>query len=76
MNNRLKTGLGLVIFIAPIMFIGGVFFALISTKSISAVFFTEDYLFYEILLVLIGLFCLGFAFGKGNKNQTNGETDG
>jgi len=34
-------------------------------------YFTEDYLFYEIMLVLLGLFVIGFLVGGKEDNKGN-----
>ena len=59
-GKRSKRGFALSIWIGLIMFAGSLVFAVLLGKDLKRLYFTESYLFYEIMIVMVVVFFAGF----------------
>lgn len=72
MKNRIRVAAALSIWCTIVIFPASLLFLFITEKKPVELYFTEDYLFYEMLICIAALFLIGLAIG-GTK-RINSET--
>lgn len=64
MRRRFKMGIAMSIWLGLIMFIASAGVAALLGRNFRAFYFTDSYVFYQILIVMVCAFGFAFVFGK------------